>query len=81
VWWQMYPRESRWPREAGPGDAPDPRLAPGTKVRLRGRPERVRKVLSSEWHRHRHRFVYIVETSGSFAAYWFPEQLVLEPDP
>jgi hypothetical protein len=50
-------------------------------VRLRGKPEKIRRVLKSEWHRHRYEFVYVVETSApqSFDPYWFIEQLKLVP--
>jgi len=50
-------------------------------VRLIGRPARIRRVLKAEWHRHRQRFVYIVETSAPppFEPYWFAEQLVIAP--
>jgi hypothetical protein len=35
--------------------------------------------LKSEWHRHRQRFVYVVESSArpTFEPYWFAEQLVV----
>ena len=48
-------------------------------MRLRGKPERARRVLRVEWHYYRGRFVYIVETCGYFDAYWFAEQLVVVP--
>ena len=79
-WWKQYPwRGSRWPRPIGPTDRSDPRLAPGVLVRLKGKPERLRRVLSSEWHWIRYEFVYFVETSARppFRPYWFADQLEL----
>ncbi|WP_309719522.1 hypothetical protein [Armatimonas sp.] len=81
-WWQHFPRTSSlFPKEQGGRDFPDPTLAPGTWVRLRGKPEKPRRVLRAEWHRYHWQFVYIVETSGYFDAYWFAEQLVLVKEP
>lgn len=49
----------------------------GDVVRLKLRPERLRRVIKSEWHRHRYEFVYIIETSARvpFEPYWFFAQL------
>ena len=77
-WWKQYPwRGSRVPRPLGPTDSPDPKLAPGTFVRLKGKPQHLRRVLGSEWHRIRYEFVYFVETSARspFRPYWFANQL------
>jgi hypothetical protein len=77
-WWRRFPGSgSRLPAAPGADDRPDPRLRPGTRVRLKGKPERVRRVVRSEWHRHRSRFVYVVETSArpAFEPYWFADQL------
>lgn len=77
-WWMQFPRiESRRAREPAPGQRP--RLEPGAVVRLRGKPDKRRCVLKTEWHRHRYEFVYIVETSATgFRPYWFYEQLFPE---
>lgn len=75
-WWMQFPRpESRTPREPRPEDRP--LLAQGDLVRLRGKPDRARRVLRAEWHWHRHAFVYIVETNAPshFEPYWFFEQM------
>jgi hypothetical protein len=75
-WWRLFPRESRPSRPRGPDDHPDPRFAAGAWVRLRGKPERARRVLSHDWHWHRQQFVYVVETSSlGFEPYWFAAQL------
>jgi hypothetical protein len=75
-WWKQFPkRESRWPRAPGPDDRPVFRV--GDLVRLKGKPERARRVLDVVWHRHRYQYVYIVETSApGFEPYWFAEQLL-----
>ncbi|MBB6051367.1 hypothetical protein [Armatimonas rosea] len=79
-WWQYFPKKSALlPSEPGRRDSPDPTLTPGTWVRLRGKPERARRVLRVEWHYYRRQFVYIVETRRYFDAYWFAEQLVVVP--
>src|SRR5262245_25613272 len=77
-WWRRYPGAgSRLPQRPGPEDRPDAQLRPGAWVRLVGKPDRVRRVLKREWHRHRGRFVYVVETSArpAFEPYWFADQL------
>jgi hypothetical protein len=77
-WWKQYPRRgSRLPRPCGATDRPDPRLVPGTFVRLKGKPDRRRRVLGSEWHWSWYEFVYFVETSARapFRPYWFARQL------
>ena len=91
-WWKRYPALHSPPlRDPGPDDRPEQHLAPGTRVRLKGRPDRVRRVLRTEWHSFRHVYVYIVETSAperrSYRShtrfpYWFADQLeVVEPAP
>ncbi|MBX7220000.1 MAG: hypothetical protein K1Y36_08635 [Blastocatellia bacterium] len=45
-------------------------------VRLRGKPERIRRVLQVEWHGFRYEYVYVVETESGFPAYWFGPQLL-----
>ena len=78
MWWRRIPEtEARQPRQPGPDDRPDPRLTPGTPVRVRSAPGRVRRVIRNEWHYYRQQFVYIVETSAPtpFEPYWFEEQL------
>jgi len=74
-----YPRESRRYRSSGP-DLPPPEIPIGWYVRLIDKPERIRKILDAEWHGHRYRYCYRIETSttdaGEFCpAYWFEEQL------
>ena len=78
IWWAQYPQiESRLWRQPGPDDHPDPRLQPGTAVRLKGKPDRVRHILKYKWHSIRYQYVYIVETDAEFGfePYWFAEQL------
>lgn len=75
-WWMQFPKvEPRNPRECTPADYPQ--LDVGAFVRLRGKPEQLRRVMKVEWHWHRYEFVYIVETSARshFEPYWFYEQL------
>lgn len=54
-----------------------PALEVGTQVLLKGKPDRTRRILESEWHAHRYEFVYIIETSApdDFKPYWFLGQL------
>lgn len=79
-WWRRYPPGRNCPLELGSGDIPDPRLAVGTWVRLCGKPDKARKILSVEWHRYRHRYVYKIETSGGWLPYWFADQLMLNSE-
>ena len=76
-WWRNYDTApSGKIKYPSPTDTPDPKLAPGVSVELVDRPGIQRKVIKAEWHRHRHRFVYIIETSAiNFEPYWFAEQL------
>jgi hypothetical protein len=76
-WWKLYPvRGCRLPHAPGARDRPDPRLAVGAAVRLRGKPDLVRRVLEIEWHRIRREYCYVVETSAvRFRPYWFAGQL------
>lgn len=77
LWWKRYPDKDAFGcRDARDSETPDPRLTVGTVVRLSGKPAKARKVLSVEWHRYRHRYVYEIEVSGF--AYWFSDQLMLE---
>lgn len=84
MWWRQFPKiESRRCVPQSPADHPDPRFPVGTLVRLVARPERVRRVLRSEWHWHRQQFVFVIETSAPlpFEPYWFAGQLaVAEPE-
>jgi hypothetical protein len=84
-WWKRY-RPLSSPPLRGPGadDHPDPNLAQGALVRLKGKPDRIRRVLRAEWHSFRHAYVYIVETSAAMRKYahtpfpyWFADQLEL----
>lgn len=82
-WWQRYPRGTG-SAPTPPPDGRRPALTIGTVVRLVGKPDRVRVIHAAEWHRHRRRYVYIVETSApnGFTPYWFADQLtVLRPTP
>ncbi len=77
-WWKQYPvRGSRSPYP--PDGVPDPRFVVGASVRLRGKPELIRRVLAVEWHSIRREFSYIVETTAPlpFQPYWFAEQLLV----
>jgi hypothetical protein len=74
----FYPIESRQFREPD-GSEPVPEFEVGMEVRLRGKPEKIRKILEVSWHFHRYRYCYKVETSTSdrgctCPAYWFIEQ-------
>ena len=80
-WWKRYRgAASGRPQPPGPKNVPDMRLAPGTHVRLKGKPDRVRRVIKAVWHHYRRQFVYIVETSARrpFEPYWFADQLTPE---
>lgn len=77
-WWsRRTPTSLREPRGPLPAEQPDPRFRPGTFVRLVGRPNRLRRVLRTEWHRHQQTYVYVIETSAPppFEPYWFAESL------
>jgi hypothetical protein len=52
----------------------------GDVVRLKGKPDRRRRVLEVEWHRHRYQYIYVIETSAppTFSPYWFFDQLAVE---
>jgi hypothetical protein len=56
-----------------------PEFSVGQLIRLRGKPEKARRVIAIEWHMFRHEFAYTVETSaqGRFRPYWFSPQLEL----
>ena len=76
----FYPRESRKIRYPDK-PLPPPDYLVGSEVRLKGKPGRVRKILKAEWHMHRYRYCYTIETqtsdSGRYCpAYWFVEQLI-----
>jgi hypothetical protein len=78
-WWMHFPKTgSRAIQDPTPRDYPQIKI--GTVVRLRGKPNSQRRVIKTEWHRHRHKFVYIIETSApkGFEPYWFYEQLTIE---
>ncbi len=78
-WWKCYPDSNgRHALEPGGNDMPDPRLPVGTMVRLCGKPDKARRILSLDWHRYRYRYVYKLETSGGDVPYWFADQLILE---
>jgi hypothetical protein len=53
-------------------------------VRLRGKPERRRRVIAVEWHPYRYQYVYVVETSAppyfQLSPYWFYDQVFLVVD-
>jgi len=77
----LFPREARTAREPDPA-AERPSIVPGSKVRLKDKPARVRTVLAVEWHWYRHCYCFHVETSKTDAgmwepSYWFAEQLVV----
>jgi hypothetical protein len=83
-WWVQYPKPSCSKLIATPPPHLRPVFRVGDFVRLRGKPERVRQITAIDWHRHRHEFVYIVETSAPAnlgyyqSPYWFAPQLVPE---
>jgi hypothetical protein len=59
---------------------PPPVFRVGNFVILVDFPERRRRVRSVVWHRHRHEWVYEIETScsdrkDSFIPYWFSDKL------
>lgn len=58
-----------------------PKYKVGDIIRFIEKPERARKILKIEWHSHRYRWVYIVETSASdlgiFRPYWFDDKFEL----
>lgn len=83
-WWIQYPKPSCSKLIAKPPLNLRPVFQVGDLVRLKGKPERVRQIIMVDWHRHRHEFVYIVETSapenlGYYQSpYWFEPQLAPE---
>ena len=84
MWWRQFPViESRRCVPQSSTDSPDPRFPTGTMVRLIARPDRVRRVLRSEWHWHRQQFVFVIETSArqAFEPYWFAGQLEVADEP
>ncbi len=84
MWWRQFPViESRRCVPQSSTDSPDPRFTAGTMVRLVARPDRVRRVLRSEWHWHRQQFVFVIETSArpAFEPYWFAGQLEVADEP
>lgn len=74
-WWMQFPkRESRTPKDKPTTEKP--KLSIGDKILLKRKPDKVRKVIGIEWHRHRYEYVYVIETSSLyFEPYWFYEQL------
>src|SRR5262249_3144494 len=80
-WWVRYPKPGLSRMVPDPPSGTVPEFAKGKVVRLRGKPEKERRVLAVEWHRHRYEFVYVVETSApsGFYPYWFGERLELVP--
>ena len=51
----------------------------GDRVRLRDKPDKLRRVVDIQWHRYQHEFVYYVEVSGDeWRVYWFAPQLITE---
>ena len=69
------------PRAPEPSEKPI--LSVGTLVRLRGKPQRLRRIIEVQWHSIRWVYVYVVETSTSdrkrrFTPYWFLPQLAVE---
>jgi len=83
-WWMLFPREERMASEPDPA-IERPSIVPGSKVRLKDKPERVRTVLAVEWHSYRHCYCFRVETSKTDAgmwepSYWFAEQLEVVED-
>ena len=82
LWWMSFPViESRALIFKPFG--PPPLYKVGDKIKLKGKKtERVRKILKIEWHMHRYKWVYIVETSATdlgkfFEPYWFVDKLEL----
>jgi hypothetical protein len=80
-WWVQYPKPSCSPCIETPLENQSAAFRVGDLVRLKGKPEKVRRVLSIVWHCHRYEFVYIIETSvlypfGLYSSpYWFAPQL------
>ncbi len=79
IWWMSFPKiESR--KIITKPFGPPPKFKVNDKIRFREKPDRVRKMLKVEWHKHRYQWVYIVETSASdegqfFEPYWFDDKL------
>jgi hypothetical protein len=79
IWWMSYPKiGSRKIIDTPFGDAQKYKV--GDVVRLNGKSERLRKILKIEWHMHRYKWVYIVETSATdegwyFVPYWFEDKI------
>lgn len=75
-WWVYYPKPSRQTIQSHPLPGCQAAFAVGDCIRLAGKPEKVRQVLAVVWHRHRHEFVYGVETHSNYdGVYWFGPQL------
>jgi hypothetical protein len=73
-------RGNGWgPHAPGAAERADSRFPVGTTVRLRGKPDQLRKVIQIEWHSIRREYSYVIETSarGRFRPYWFAAQLLL----
>jgi hypothetical protein len=83
-WWVQYPKPSASPSIETPPENQLPMFRVGDGVRLKGKPEKLRRVLFIDWHSYRHEFVYIVETSVLYhfglhkSPYWFAPQLIAE---
>ncbi len=74
-WWKRYPKREKREIMYQPEGA-RPELREGAVIRLKGKPELLRKVLRADWHFFRYQFVYIVETSAvNKEPYWFLDQL------
>jgi hypothetical protein len=78
-WWVQYQKPSCSKMVVSPLPGVTPAFQEGQLIRLRGKPEKPRRVLAVEWHRHRYEFVYVVETSAPIwlRPYWFGPQLEL----
>ncbi|RYG72644.1 hypothetical protein EON80_03975 [bacterium] len=87
-WWRLYQTGSRTTGRWEPDPDKSPIFHVGDVVRLRGKPNKPRRVLSVRWHAFRYDYSYLIETSYSarFGAlrddlpYWFAPQLVLESE-
>lgn len=79
-WWVAFDPKTSTKRFSSREHAPESQFVVGDLVKIKAKPERVRKVLEIIWHFERSDYCYLIETSTTdesrnCAAYWFFEQL------